>query len=199
MRIYLKTRRLSSCGADDHLSFYIDRWALLPAGDPIITPSSRLLPVLRHGEPAMLKVATVPEEKWGAGLMIWWDGVGAARVLEHDDDAILLERATGRCSLADMASHGQDDEASLIICGAIAGLHTPSKGTLAEAHSAVRLVSGAHRHARRRIIRSLCRRCALAPGRASRCRSAPWGSPSWERTRLRRARLARHRPQAAGG
>ncbi|MGO4836499.1 aminoglycoside phosphotransferase family protein, partial [Rhizobiaceae sp. 2RAB30] len=110
---------------DDCLSHYVDRWSLLPDGDAIVTPSSRLLPVLRNGEPAMLKVATEEEEKWGAGLMVWWGGVGAARVFEHDADAILLERATGSRSLADMAGNGWDDEASLIICKAIAGLHAP--------------------------------------------------------------------------
>lgn len=111
-------------GSDD-FNFYIDRWVLVPDGDPIVTRSSRLLPVRRDGEPAMLKIAVESEEKWGAGLMIWWNGIGAARVIAHCDDAVLLERATGRRSLADMASQGKDDEASLIICDVIAGLHAP--------------------------------------------------------------------------
>jgi streptomycin 6-kinase len=104
---------------------FIDRWGLVPDGDSILTRSSRLLPVRRGNEPAMLKIAVEPEEKWGAGLMIWWNGIGAARVIEHDDDAVLLERATGCRSLADMASHGKDDEASLIICDVVARLHAP--------------------------------------------------------------------------
>ncbi|WP_034157423.1 aminoglycoside phosphotransferase family protein [Sphingomonas sp. ERG5] len=110
---------------DDHFTTYIDRWGLLPDGDPIVTHSSRLLPVLRDGAPAMLKVAIGSEEKWGAGLMLWWGGIGAARVLAYGGDAILLERATGRRSLADMATQGMDDDASLIICAAVAGLHAP--------------------------------------------------------------------------
>ncbi len=118
--------------ADDRFSPYMDRWSLLPAGDAIVTRSSRLLPVVRDGEPAMLKVAIESEEKWGAGLMIWWGGQGAARVLEHDDDAILLERAMGGNSLADMAKRGRDDEASLIICDTVAGLHAPRKEVLPE-------------------------------------------------------------------
>jgi streptomycin 6-kinase len=109
--------------SNSDLNSYIERWALIPDGDPIVTHSSRLLPVLRGGEPAMLKITTEPEEKWGAGLMIWWGGVGAARVIEHGDDAILLERATGNRSLADMAEHGADDEASRIICNVVATLH----------------------------------------------------------------------------
>jgi streptomycin 6-kinase len=110
---------------NNDFNFYIDRWGLVPDGDAIVTRSSRLLPVRRDREPAMLKIAVELEEKWGNGLMIWWNGIGAARVIENDDDAVLLERATGRRSLADMVSHGKDDEASLIVCGVIAGLHAP--------------------------------------------------------------------------
>jgi streptomycin 6-kinase len=110
---------------NDDFNFYIARWDLVPEGDPIVTRSSRLLPVRRDRQAALLKIAVEPEEKWGAGLMIWWNGIGAARVIEHDDDAVLLERATGRRSLADMASHGKDDEASRIICDVVAGLHAP--------------------------------------------------------------------------
>lgn len=104
---------------------YIHRWALVQDGDPIITHSSRLLPVRRNGDPAMLKIATAQEEKRGTGIMIWWNGIGAARVIEHDDDAILLERATGNRSLAAMAQHGEDDEASVVICKVVAALHKP--------------------------------------------------------------------------
>lgn len=111
--------------SDSNFNTYIDRWALIPDGEPIVTHSSRLLPVLRDSGPTMLKIATEPEEKWGAGLMIWWNGVGAARVIEHDNDAILLERATGNRSLTDMAEHGADDEASRIICNVVAALHAP--------------------------------------------------------------------------
>lgn len=36
---------------------YLARWQLTPDGEPIPTYSSRLLPVRRDGEPAMLKTA----------------------------------------------------------------------------------------------------------------------------------------------
>lgn len=106
-------------------NIHVDRWDLIPDGDPIVTRTSRLLPVLRNGAPAMLKVAAGSEESWGAGLMMWWDGIGAARVIEHADDAILLERATGNRSLANMAHQGADDEATLVICQVVAALHAP--------------------------------------------------------------------------
>jgi streptomycin 6-kinase len=98
---------------------------LIPDGEPIVTHSSRLLPVRRRGEPAMLKVALEAEEKLGATLMAWWDGDGAARVLAHAGDAVLLERAEGTVSLSHLARSGRDDEASRIICGVVAKLHAP--------------------------------------------------------------------------
>jgi len=104
---------------------WLARWSLEPDGDPCTTHSSLLLPVRRDGKAAMLKISTESEERWGAGLMVWWDGVGAARVLEHEGDAILLERALGTRSLAGMARAGQDDEASRIICRTVAALHAP--------------------------------------------------------------------------
>jgi streptomycin 6-kinase len=104
---------------------YLTRWGLVPNGAPLITHSSRLLPVRRDGVPAMLKIAREAEERWGAVLMVWWGGEGAARVLAHDDEALLLERATGAGSLAAMARNGRDDEASRIICAVAAQLHAP--------------------------------------------------------------------------
>lgn len=104
-------------------SDYLTRWNLTPDGDPIVTHSSRLLPVRRHGVPAMLKVATEAEEKRGGLLMSWWNGEGAARVLAQDEDALLLERAMGTKSLAEFTRTGRDSEAIRIICAAIATLH----------------------------------------------------------------------------
>jgi len=103
---------------------HLTAWNLTAEGDPISTHSSHLLPVSRaDGTPAMLKVAVEAEEKSGALLMEWWDGQGAARVLELDGDAVLLERAMGSQSLARMAGNGRDDEASHILCGVAATLH----------------------------------------------------------------------------
>lgn len=104
---------------------WLARWRLTPDGAPIVTHSSSLLPVRRDGEPLMLKVARAAEEIAGARLMAWWGGEGAARVLEHEGDALLLERATGARSVADLARGGLDDDASRILCAAAARLHAP--------------------------------------------------------------------------
>jgi streptomycin 6-kinase len=106
---------------DAHLS----RWNLIPDGNPIITQSGHLLPVRRRGEPAMLKLATEKEENFDVMLMEWWDGDGAARVLARNPDALLLERAEGVASLADMARNGRDDEACRVLCAVAARLHAP--------------------------------------------------------------------------
>jgi streptomycin 6-kinase len=103
---------------DAHLA----SWDLTRDGDPIITPSSQLLPVRSGDVPAMLKIAVHPEEQRGAILMDWWDGEGAAPVLAREANTILLERATGARSLTEMARSGRDDEASRIICEVAARL-----------------------------------------------------------------------------
>ena len=104
---------------------YLVRWRLEPDGEPIATHSSRLLPVRRDGLPAMLKIALEDEERRGAALMEWWNGFGAARVLAHEDDALLLERAEGGGSLIEMARSGHDDEATRIMCAVASSLHAP--------------------------------------------------------------------------
>ena len=111
---------------------YLARWALTPDGEPIATPFSRLLPVRREGAPAMLKIAMAAEEKLGGRLMVWWDGQGAARVLAYDGDALLLERATGTNSLSHFARNGRDEEATRILCAAIAKLHAVRKSPPAD-------------------------------------------------------------------
>jgi streptomycin 6-kinase len=102
---------------------YLARWKLAPDGDPMVTRTGAILPVRSAGLPAMLKIATVDEEKTGARLMSWWDGGGAAPVLRHGENALLLARACGGRSLAAMVQAGNDDESSRIICGVVAKLH----------------------------------------------------------------------------
>lgn len=111
---------------------YLRSWGLVPDGDTITTPAARLLPVLRQGEPAMLKLSFEEDERQGGVLMEWWAGEGAARVLARDDAAILLERAIGLASLADMARKGRDDDACRILCATAARLHAPRPRPLPE-------------------------------------------------------------------
>lgn len=108
---------------------WMDHWRLVADGKPFCTRfGSRLAPVRRDGVPAMLKVAGGEEESRGAAVMAWWAGVGAARVLAHEGDAILLERAGGERSLAAMSRSGEDDAAMRVLCRAAEALHAPRPG-----------------------------------------------------------------------
>ncbi len=109
----------------DPLAPYLARWRLAPDGDRIATHSSLLLPVTRGKSRAMLKLALDDEEKAGGAVMAWWGGRGAARVLAHDADAVLMERAGGTRSLSAMALGGYDEAATHAICDVLAALHTP--------------------------------------------------------------------------
>lgn len=107
---------------------FLAQWRLIPDGDPIATRSSRLLPVRNpDGTLAMLKIAVEEEEARGAALMAWWAGDGAARVLARNGEALLLERAVGGSSLAEMAHRGKDSEASRILCAVAGRLHAPRR------------------------------------------------------------------------
>lgn len=108
----------------DAFKNYLISWELAPDGEPFVTLTSQLLPVRYNGTPAMLKIALSDEERNGGGLMVWWHGQGAAKILAHNGDALLMERAMGKESLVTMAKQ-QDDEASRILCRVASQLHTP--------------------------------------------------------------------------
>jgi streptomycin 6-kinase len=102
---------------------HLERCGLTPDGEPIITPTSSLLPVRGARVPGMLKISVLDEERCGGRLMHWWCGHGAARVLAPSDDAILMERAEQALGLVDRARHSGDAEASRTICAVLAQLH----------------------------------------------------------------------------
>ncbi|GAA1804582.1 aminoglycoside phosphotransferase family protein [Agromyces neolithicus] len=111
---------------------WLRRWRLRPDADPVTTASSTLIPVrTEHGEPAMLKLAQTDEEARGADLLVALDGRGAARVLEREGPAVLIERATGDRDLVRMVEAGHDDEATRIICAAAEVIHAASTAVLA--------------------------------------------------------------------
>jgi streptomycin 6-kinase len=113
----------------DAFSPWLTRWSLEPAGEPIRTPGSHLLPVLQHGKPAMLKLPEGEHERRGYLPLDYWNGDGAARLLARSEhgEAMLIERATGSRSLAALARSGAagDDEATVVLCDAIAALQKP--------------------------------------------------------------------------
>jgi streptomycin 6-kinase len=110
---------------DEMFGNYIDRWQLTPDGAPIVTRTSRLMPVRWQDRAAMLKIAIDAEEELGNERMAWWDGQGVPLVLAREGPAILLERAQGKDSLSHLVQLGRDDEASRVICEVVAKLHAP--------------------------------------------------------------------------
>jgi len=106
---------------------YLAAWRLRTDGGLITTRSSWILPVRRDAA-AILKVARIPDERRGYELMRWWNGQGAADVLEATSNALLLERAAGGRSLATLAWAGGDDRAVATLCEVAARLHAPGNG-----------------------------------------------------------------------
>ncbi|OCP01054.1 MULTISPECIES: aminoglycoside phosphotransferase family protein [unclassified Ensifer] len=106
-------------------SSYFEKWSLQSDGEVIATPSSHLFPVRYREQPAMLKVAQDPEEKFGRLPMVYWDGQGAAKIYESDTDAVLMERTDSQRNLFHMAMTGSDEEVTRIICRTVAELHAP--------------------------------------------------------------------------
>ncbi len=104
------------------------QWDLVSVEEPIVTHASCLLPADRSGLPVMLKTSAQPDEMRGFALLQWWDGRGAARVLECGPDFVLMERATGGGSLVRMSEAGNDDRAVALICQVLARLHTAGSG-----------------------------------------------------------------------
>lgn len=109
---------------------WIDRWELEPDGAPFETAfGSRLLPVRRGREAAMLKVAFHEEERRGGAVMAWRGGLGAARVFAFDFEAVVMERLDGPRSLAAMARGGEDGAACRALCEAAGRFHAPIAGS----------------------------------------------------------------------
>lgn len=107
------------------LGAYAAKWRLQPDGAPFSTHSSVLLPATRNGHPVMLKLTSEPDEIRGGGLLAWWQGRAAVRVLEREKGALLMERATGSRSLAEMSCAGDDETATAILCSVASALHRP--------------------------------------------------------------------------
>ena len=110
---------------------------------------------------------------------------------------LLLERATGPRSLAAMVADGRDDEASRILCEVAAAPACAAPWTAAGTRPSDALVRGpgAGRTDTWRPARPGGLGGAGAAGRSARRRGPAWRHPSRQRSRWRRPRLARHRPQ----
>jgi len=118
--------RLNKGMTGPDLATYLTKWAVVPDGKLIETPSSWLMPVRRGAVLAMLKIfKPASDERNGTELLRYLDGEGAVRVIEADDDALLMEHADGPRSLVDMAISGADIQAAEILAQTVSRLHAP--------------------------------------------------------------------------
>lgn len=114
--------------ATEYLIKYTKLWKLSPSGDSFFTYCSLLQPVIYKDTPAMIKIPMEAEERKGSLLMVWWNGDSAAKVLEYDNNALLLEMISGdHISLVDMVQQNRDNEATSIICSVAKKLHAIKK------------------------------------------------------------------------
>jgi streptomycin 6-kinase len=118
------------------IATYLTKWRLTLDGAPFSTHSATLAYVTRGTTHAVLKFFDPnDDESDGADILKFWEGP-AARVLEADDRAVLLERAMPGTMLAELVEQGRDDDATDIWCDIAESLHRkpPSEGwtTIAE-------------------------------------------------------------------
>ena len=102
---------------------YLEKWSLAPDGEAFRTASSILAPVVCDKGAAFLKVFRIEDERNSPSVLLQYDGRGAVRVIAHDAEAVLLERATPGTPLSDLVRDAQDDEATSILCEVARKLH----------------------------------------------------------------------------
>ena len=118
-------------GADPAVREWLDRWHLSIDGAMFETATSTLAPAqTATGRPVMLKISHHDEERRGSMLLAAWSGHGAARVLEQEGDAVLMERATGPRSLVHLSVSGSDAAATKVLCTTAHALHEASVDVL---------------------------------------------------------------------
>ncbi len=104
----------------------LDRWELTVDGPLMHGVCALVVPVRRPaGDPAVLKVTWPHDEARHEALALsLWDGDGAVRLLEHDDDAwaLLLERLDPTVTLR----QAPIDEALAVVTGMIRRLDRPA-------------------------------------------------------------------------
>ncbi len=102
---------------------FLDSWELRLNGPSMYGQCALVLPVLRaDGTPAVLKLQDIDEETVGEPVALRvWNGDGAVRLLESDDDTgtLLLERLDSKRQLAGLPD---SREATLVIARLLARL-----------------------------------------------------------------------------
>lgn len=112
-------------GMDEKLAYYLRQWDCSQPQPLTETVTSQLYTVTYRGAPAVLKLLTEYgwEEQRGGAALRCFDGHGAVQVYQMDAGAQLLEYAGGD-ELITLVERGGDAEATRIIAGVLARLHS---------------------------------------------------------------------------
>lgn len=111
-------------GALSPIDLWLDRWDLQADGDVIERNGAHVAFVRRGDHRAVLKVLKPTSDETLAPVMLGhYRGRSAARVLGHEQNAFLMERAWPGTELTETVLAGRDEDAVRILCGVIADLH----------------------------------------------------------------------------
>ena len=106
------------------IELWLGRWDLEPDGEAIERNCAHVAFVRRGDRRTVLKVLKPnSDEMQGPAMLAHYRGRSAVRVLGHEQNAVLLERALPGTELTETVLAGRDDEAVLILCGVMADLH----------------------------------------------------------------------------
>jgi len=106
------------------IELWLDRWELEPDGEAIERNGAHVAFVRRSDSRAVLKVLKPnSDEMLGPVMLAHYQGRSAVRVLGHEQNAVLLERALPGTELTETVLAGRDDEAVRILCDVMADLH----------------------------------------------------------------------------
>ncbi len=112
--------------SDTHkLNHYLAAWKLSNPQLLTQTRTSHLYTVTHSSETVVLKLlaASETEEQRGALSLRYFGGHGAVRLLKYDEDAQLMEYASG-AELVTLVERGEDERATRIIAQVIEQLHS---------------------------------------------------------------------------
>ncbi len=115
----------------NRLDEYLAKWNLTEPQALATTASSYVYMVSSEGTRVVLKLITEVgiEEREGAIALSYFDGHGAARLLQADENAHLVEYVEGD-NLVGMVKNGNDDAATAIIGDVLNQLHQPRSAPL---------------------------------------------------------------------
>ncbi|MBA3813321.1 MAG: phosphotransferase [Alphaproteobacteria bacterium] len=112
---------------EDRLEHYLNLWHLTPEEAPLQTPTGLVAKVMWQNQPCILKISPEGGDEETASVLSHYDGQGAARLLQAEGRATLLERVIPGTHLSEFLIKGQDDQATHILCNVIEKLHSNQK------------------------------------------------------------------------